>query len=68
MDTVDFRSPAGEDKEAVKEKVQVLHEINDAEANSENTGAAGVVGKAATAVADTFQSAKDAVSGQKTTK
>ncbi|KAM5565768.1 hypothetical protein ABKV19_019674 [Rosa sericea] len=64
VETVDFRSPAGEDKEPVKEKVEILHEIKDGGANSGNTGAAGFVGKAAIAVADTFQSAKDAVSGK----
>ena len=61
---MDFRSPAGDDKEPVKEKVEILHEIDDGGANSGKTGAAGFVEKAADAVADTFQSAKDAVSGK----
>ncbi|CAL8996313.1 unnamed protein product [Prunus brigantina] len=70
VDTVDYRSPAGEDKKPTKEEVEVVHETKDG-ANS-GTGGGGVLASAAAAVSNAFQSAKDAVSGspkdQKTTK
>ncbi|KAH0989991.1 hypothetical protein GBA52_001474 [Prunus armeniaca] len=70
VDTVDYRSPAGEDKKPTKEEVEVVHETKDG-ANS-GTGGGSVLASAAAAVSNAFQSAKDAVSGsakdQKTTK
>ncbi|KAM1773768.1 hypothetical protein ACFX12_043227 [Malus domestica] len=60
VETVDYRSPAGEDKEAKKEDVEVVHEIRDGGAKSE--GVHPFAGAAA-AVANTIQSAKDAISG-----
>ncbi|CAN6682205.1 unnamed protein product [Malus baccata var. baccata] len=59
VQTVDYRSPAGEDKEA-KEDDEVVHEIRDGGAKSE--GVHPFAGAAA-AVANTIQSAKDAISG-----
>ena len=60
VETVDYRSPAGEDKEAKKEDVEVVHEIRDGGAKSE--GVHPFAGAAA-AVANSIQSAKDAISG-----
>ena len=60
VETVDYRSPAGENKEAKKEDVEVVHEIRDGGAKSE--GVHPFAGAAA-AVANSIQSAKDAISG-----
>ncbi|KAB2619435.1 carbohydrate esterase [Pyrus ussuriensis x Pyrus communis] len=56
--TVHYRSPAGEDKQPKKEKVEVVHEIRD------GGGSDFVDLDATAAVAHTLKSAKDAISGR----
>lgn len=57
VETVDFRSSAGEGHDEVK-KVDVVHQVHSS--NSNTSG--GVLAGAAAAVASTLQSAKDALS------
>lgn len=60
VETVDVKSPPGENKEPRMKNVGVVHLTHDAR-NSGNKGA-GVLAGAADAVAEAFQSAKDATS------
>ncbi|KAF9621931.1 hypothetical protein IFM89_029151 [Coptis chinensis] len=61
VDTVDYRSPAGEDQPAKKENVQIIHQTKPGD---ETKG--GVLSDATAAVTKTVQSAKDAISGHPT--
>ncbi|KAJ4701697.1 D-3-phosphoglycerate dehydrogenase [Melia azedarach] len=56
VETTDYRSPAGEDREPTKEKVGVVH-------LTRNKGSGGVLASAANAVSKTLQSGKDTVWG-----
>ncbi|PON84690.1 hypothetical protein TorRG33x02_195170 [Trema orientale] len=61
VNTVDYRTPPGEEgKEPKEEGVQVVH-LTRKGAGSASSGG-GVLAKAAAAVANTLQSAKDAIS------
>ncbi|KAF5736085.1 hypothetical protein HS088_TW14G00219 [Tripterygium wilfordii] len=60
VETVDYQSPAGEDKDPRLEKVGVVHLRRD-DGRSGNKG--GVLAGAAAAVANTFKSAKNAIVG-----
>lgn len=57
VDTVDYRSPAGEDKEPTKEEVQVIHLTHDSSPRG------GALAGATAAVANTVRSAKEAILG-----
>ncbi|KAL5707069.1 hypothetical protein ACHQM5_025163 [Ranunculus cassubicifolius] len=63
VNTVDYRSPAGEDQPAIKENVQIVHQT---EAGDEKS--VGAISTAAAAVTNVVQSAKDAISGDNKTK
>lgn len=63
VETVDHRSPPGNDQTPKGEKVQVIHEYQ------EDGGAGGsVLASASAALARTLHSAKDAISGNKPAK
>ncbi|KAL6317302.1 hypothetical protein AAG906_030055 [Vitis piasezkii] len=67
VETVDHQSPAGKDQAPKQEHVQVIHEPHDD--GGSGTGAGGsVLGSASAAVAHAVQSAKDAISANKSTK
>ncbi|KAF5178231.1 hypothetical protein FRX31_032182 [Thalictrum thalictroides] len=55
VNTVDYRSPAGEDEPTKKENVQIVHETKPGDETS------GVLAAAAAAVTNTVNSAKDAI-------
>ncbi|KAJ7958202.1 D-3-phosphoglycerate dehydrogenase [Quillaja saponaria] len=61
VETVDYRSPAGEDKEPTKEDIEIVHLSKNDQIGSGTKG--GPLASAAAAVADTFQSVKDTLSG-----
>ncbi|EYU25471.1 hypothetical protein MIMGU_mgv1a017269mg [Erythranthe guttata] len=60
VETVDYRTPPGLDKEPIPEKVEVTHVIH---ADDHSAGTAGVVAEAAVKVAEKIQSVKEAVTG-----
>ncbi|PIN13509.1 hypothetical protein CDL12_13867 [Handroanthus impetiginosus] len=62
VETVDYRTPPGRDKEPHKEPVEVTHVIP---ADKEPAGSGNVVAETAAEVAEKLQSAKEAVSGNK---
>lgn len=60
METVDYRSPPGKDKEPTKENVEVIHLNRD---KDQPTVGVGAFAGPAAAVANSVRSAKDAVLG-----
>uniref|UniRef100_A0A7N0ZU95 Uncharacterized protein n=1 Tax=Kalanchoe fedtschenkoi TaxID=63787 RepID=A0A7N0ZU95_KALFE len=58
VETVDYRSPPGENQQPRKENVEIIHQIQD-------EGGPGVIGKGVAAVAHAVESAKKTVVGTK---
>ncbi|XP_042488650.1 uncharacterized protein LOC122068809 [Macadamia integrifolia] len=67
VETVDYRSYAGQDpqKQLRREDVEVIHQHHPDQGGSGS--GAGVLGGAASVIANTIKSAKDAISGGGTT-
>ncbi|KAL8490089.1 hypothetical protein ACS0TY_025836 [Phlomoides rotata] len=59
VETVDYRKPAGQDKESEKENVEITHVIRP---EDDKPGPTNFVADAAGKVAEKLQSAKEAVS------
>ncbi|KAF6142384.1 hypothetical protein GIB67_033811 [Kingdonia uniflora] len=68
VNTVDHRSPAGQDQPETNENVQIIHETQPAGESAGKTGVTGALLDAKQAANNTFETAKKAVSGNKTTK
>ncbi|CAK9144196.1 unnamed protein product [Ilex paraguariensis] len=62
VETVDYRSPAGDDEVPKKENVEVTHLIRTDDGDNRSTGK--VMADADAAVTSNLQSAKEAISGE----
>lgn len=60
METVDYRTPPGDNKQPEMKDVEIVHEIVD-----EKEGGPGVIEKGIAAVGRAAESAKEAVTGKK---